>query len=79
MFSSKHVTDVLEVFQELFEDISNYEEQMEELNLIYHEVSQAEDCLVELSDDGLLLENISSYQDFDEEVDYQLQEFELFF
>ena len=48
MLSSKHVMDVLEVFQELIKDINNYEEQMEELNSIQNEVSQAENYLVEL-------------------------------
>ena len=77
MFSSKHVMDVLEVFQELFEDINNYEVQIEELNLIYQEVSQAEDYLG-LSD-GLLDLNISKFGNSTEELEYQLQEFELLF
>lgn len=42
MFSSKHIMDVLEVFQELFEDVNNYDEQMDQLNLINHEVCQTE-------------------------------------
>lgn len=78
MYSSKHVMDVLEVFQELFEDINNYEEQIEELNLVYQEVSQAEDYLLGLSD-GLLDLNISIFENSTEELDYQLQEFELLF
>lgn len=78
MFSSKHVMDVLEVFQELFEDINNYEEQIEELNLVYQEVSLAEEYLLGMSD-GLLDSNISNFEDSNEELEYHLQEFELLF
>lgn len=46
MFISKHVMDVLEVFQELFEDTNDYDKQMEELALIHNEVSQAENYLL---------------------------------
>ena len=34
--------DVLEVFQELFEDIPNFEQQMEVLSLLNREVAQVE-------------------------------------
>lgn len=78
MFSFKHVMDVLEVFQELFEDINNYEEQIEELNLVYQEVSLAEEYLLGMSD-GLLDSNISNFEDSNEELEYHLQEFELLF
>lgn len=70
--------DVLEVFQELFEDINNYEEQIEELNLVYQEVSLAEEYLLGMSD-GLLDSNISNFEDSNEELEYHLQEFELLF
>ena len=78
MFSSKHIMDVLEVFQELFEDVNNYDEQMEQLNLIHHEVCQAEDYFLmsttsqELSEMDELMED--TFEDY-----HQLQEFELVF
>ena len=78
MFSSEHVMDVLEVFHELFEDINNYDEEIEKLNLVYQEVSLAEEYLLGLSD-GLLDSNICNCEDPNEELDYQLQEFELLF
>lgn len=37
--------DVLEVFQELFKDIPNFEQQMEVLSLLNREVTQAEHYL----------------------------------
>lgn len=42
MLSIQQVMNVLEVFQEMFEDINDFEEQMEELFLIRREVSQVE-------------------------------------
>ena len=73
MFTSKHVMDALEVFQELFEDKNDYEKQMEELALIHNEVSQAEDYLLESEMiDGLSA--VACCEDFS-----QLQEFELSF
>lgn len=78
MFSSKHIMDVLEVFQELFEDVNNYDEQMEQLNLIHHEVCQVEDYFLmsttsqELSEMDELMED--TFEDY-----HQLQEFELVF
>ena len=74
IFSSKHTMDVLEVFQELFEDIPNYEEQIEELNAIYCEVVQAEDHLLAASFASDMCDSDNSSEEF-----YQLQEFELLF
>lgn len=81
MFSARHVMDVLEVFQELFENIENFEEQIEELNLIQCEVMQAEDYLLELMmSDGLSDMSFNESEDSSEELNYyQLQEFELLF
>ena len=42
MLSFQQVMDVLEVFQEMFEDMDDFEEQTEELLLIRREVSQVE-------------------------------------
>ena len=60
VLSIQQVMDVMEAFQELFEDINDFEEQMEELFLIRREVSQVEGyVLLEsfmsygLSDDGI--------------------------
>ena len=74
IFSSKHTMDVLEVFQELFEDIPNYEEQIEELNAIYCEVVQAEDHLLTASFASDMCDSDNSSEEF-----HQLQEFELLF
>ena len=74
IFSSKHTMDVLEVFQELFEDIPNYEEQIEELNAIYCEVVQAEDHLLAASFASDMCDSDNSSEEF-----HQLQEFELLF
>lgn len=79
MFTSKHVMDVLEVFQELFEDKNDYEKQMEELALIHNEVSQAEDYLLESEMiDGLSTVALAQLEDSCEDFS-QLQEFELSF
>ena len=45
IISTQHVMDVLEVFQELFKDIPNFEQQMEVLPLLNREVTQAEHYL----------------------------------
>lgn len=79
MFTSKHVMDVLEVFQELFEDINDYEEQMEELALIHNEVSQAEDYLLESEMIGGLSALTLAHPEDSCEDFSQLQEFELSF
>ena len=42
MYSTQYVADVLEVFQELFEDIPDFEQQMKVLGLLNSEVAQAE-------------------------------------
>lgn len=42
MYSTQYVADVLEVFQELFEDISDFEQQMKVLGLLNSEVAKAE-------------------------------------
>lgn len=79
MFTSKHVMDVLQVFQELFEDKNDYEKQMEELALIHNEVSQAEDYLLESEMiDGLSTVALAQLEDSCEDFS-QLQEFELSF
>ena len=71
--------DVLEVFQELFEDINDYEKQMEELALIHNEVSQAEDYLLESEMiDGLSAVALAQLEDSCKHFS-QLQEFELSF
>ena len=68
--------DVLEVFQELFEDINDYEKQIEELALIHNEVSQAEDYLLESEMiDGLSAVILAHLEDSCEDFS-QLQEFE---
>ena len=70
---------VLEVFQELFEHINDYEKQMEELALIHNEVSQAEDYLLESEMiDGLSAVALAQLEDSCEDCS-QLQEFELSF
>lgn len=71
--------DVLQVFQELFEDKNDYEKQMEELALIHNEVSQAEDYLLESEMiDGLSTVALAQLEDSCEDFS-QLQEFELSF
>ena len=42
MYSTQYVADVLEVFQELFQDISYFQQQMEVLDFLNSEVAQAE-------------------------------------
>ena len=42
MYSSLHVIDVLEIFQELFEDINDFEQEMDELHLLKKQF-----CIVE--------------------------------
>ena len=76
MFIFKHVMDVLEVFQELFEDTNDYDEQMEELALIHNEVSQAEDYLLESEMiDDLSAVTLAHLEDSWEDYS-RLQEFE---
>ena len=78
MYSTQYVADVLEVFQELFEDIPDFEQQMEVLGLLNSEVAQAERCMfmqaMELS--PCVAENFSDSSD---EFIYELPEFELEF
>lgn len=70
--------DVLEVFQELFEDVNNYEEQMDQLNLINHEVCQAEDYFL-LSTTSQGLSQMDELMEETFEDYHQLQELELAF
>ena len=78
MYSTQYVADALEVFQELFEDIPDFEQQMEVLGLLNSEVAQAERCMfmqaMELS--PCVAENFSDSSD---EFIYELPEFELEF
>ena len=78
MYSTQYVADVLKVFQELFEDIPNFEQQMEVLGLLNSEVSQAERYMfmqaMELS--ACEAENFS---DSGDEIICELPEFELEF
>ena len=79
MFIFKHVMDVLEVFQELFEDTNDYDEKVEELALIHNEVSQAKDYLVESEMiDDLSAVTLAHLEDSCEDYS-RLQEFELSF
>lgn len=78
MFSSKHIMDVLEVFHELFEDVNNYDEQMRQLNLIHHEVCQAEDYFL-LSTTSQGLSEMDELMEETFEDYHQLQELELAF
>ena len=67
--------DVLEVHQELFEDIPNFEKQMEVLSLLNREVTQAEHYLQAMELDAYI-EHISD--DSDELYSF-LPEFDLQF
>ena len=77
MYSTQYVADVLEVFQELFEDIHDFEQQMEVLGLLNSEVAQAERYMfmqaMELS--ACAAENFSD----SDEIICELPEFELEF
>lgn len=70
--------DVLEVFQELFEDVNNYDEQMDQRNLINHEVCQAEDYFL-LSTTSQGLSEMDELMEETFEDYHQIQELELVF
>ena len=78
MYSTQYVADVLEVFQELFEDIPDFEQQMEILGLLNSEVAQVERYMfiqaMELS--ACEAEN---FNDSSDEIMCELPEFELEF
>jgi len=67
--------DVLEVFQELFKDIPNFEQQMEVLSLLNREVTQAEHYLQAME----VTENVEHISDDSDEMYSLLPEFDLQF
>ena len=72
IYSTQHVMNVLEVFQELFENIPNFEQQMEVLSLLNREVTQAEHYLQAME----VTENVEHISD---EMYSLLPEFDLQF
>ena len=67
IYSSRQVIDILEIFQELFDDIEQYEQEMEILHLVNNELCQTE---------GYLLAKSMSELGCDEIEDLQLPEFD---
>ena len=75
IYCTQHVMDVLEVFQELFEDIPDFYQQMEVLSTLSKEVARAEDYL-QAMEIAACVENLSDDSD---EFDFLLPEFDLQF
>ena len=76
MYSIQHVMDVLEIFQELFEDIPDYAQQMEVLGLLNSEVSQAENDIQTMELSHWESEHFSDDSD---ELNVELPEFDIHF
>ena len=77
IYSTQHIMDVLEVLQELFEDILNYEHQMEMLGLLNTEVTRAEDYIQAME----VVAFMQSTEDISDDSDdyFLLPEFDLRF
>ena len=73
IYSTQHIMDVLEVLQELFEDIPDYEQQMEMLGSLNNEVTRAEEYIQAMEVQST--EDISD----DSDDDFSLPEFDLRF
>ncbi|XP_078353782.1 ATP-dependent DNA helicase RecQ-like [Oculina patagonica] len=71
MYSSIHAIDVLEILQELFEDISQFEQEMDELHLLKNQFSEMENYL--------LASSMSSDSNFDTTAEFVVPEYELEF
>ena len=69
--------DVLEVFQELFEDIPDYDQQMEVLDLLKSEVARAEIYLQAMELEACL-QSVDFFSD-DSDTEFLLSEFDLQF
>ena len=76
MYSIQHVMDVLEIFQELFEDIPDYAQQMEVLGLLNSEVTQAENDIQTMELSHWESEHFSDDSD---ELNVELPEFDIHF
>lgn len=57
MYSSIHAIDVLEIFQELFEDIEDFENEMDELHLLKKQFTEMERCLISSSNTCMSSDN----------------------
>lgn len=71
IYSTHHIMDVLEVLQELFEDIPDYEQQMEVLDLLKSEVTHAEGYFQAMELVACLHSGASISVDSDDEFCYQ--------
>ena len=78
VYSTKHVMDVLEVFQELFEDILDFEQQMEMLHLLNSEVTRAEKYLQVMKIDTYF-DNVHVDISDDSDDEFLLSEFDFRF
>ena len=76
IYSTQHVIDVLEVFQELFEDIPDFVQPMYVLALLNSEVARAEHYL-QAMEVVTCLENAECSSDSCDELDFSLPEFDL--
>lgn len=77
IYSTQHIMDVLEVFQELFEDIPDYDQQMEVLDLLKSEVARAEIYLQAMELEACL-QSVDFFSD-DSDTEFLLSEFDLQF
>ena len=75
IYSTHHIMDVLEVLQELFEDIPDYEQQMEVLDLLKSEVTRAEGYLQTMELVACFHSGVSD----DSDDEFLLSEFDLQF
>ena len=78
IYCTQHVMDVLEVFQELFEDIPDFYQQMEVLSSLSKEVARAEDYL-QAMEIAACVESAENLSDDSDEFDFLLSEFDLQF
>ena len=78
IYSTQHVMDILEVFQELFEDIPNFVQQMEVLGLLNSEVARAEHYL-QAMEVVACLDSTELFSDSSDELDFLLPEVDLQF
>ena len=78
IYCTQHVMDVLEVFQELFEDIPDFYQQMEVLSTLSKEVARAEDHL-QAMEIAACVESAEKLSYDSDEFDFLLPEFDLQF
>ena len=76
IYSTQHAMDVLEIFQELFEDIPDFAQQMEVLGLLNSEVTQAEKHIQTMELSSWESEHFSDDSD---ELNFELPEFDIHF